>query len=246
METINIRYIFTLPDNTREIFNLKLDKKTLKLHSGKTEKLPYWTKLNFHQCPHCPLSIDSFPTCPLSANLVNIVERLGILISFDKIHVEVSTKERTVSRSTSAQQGISSLMGLVIAISQCPHTDFLKPMARFHLPFANEEETIWRATSTYLLAQYFLIMEGHRIDLELEGLTQIYHNIETLNASIVKRLRTAGKKDSTINALVHLDVFAKYIKPGVEESLDKIRHIFTPFLNKQIASPFNKRHNINE
>ena len=236
METINIRYIFTLPDRKKEIFNLQLDAKTLKLHGSIVENLPSWTSLDFHQCPHCPLSIDLYPDCPLSVNLVSIVERLGVLISFDKIHVEVSTKERTVSRSTTAQQGISSLMGLVIAISECPHTDFLKPMARFHLPFADEEETIWRATSTYLLAQYFLIINGHRIDLELEGLTRIYQNIEKLNASIVKRLRTAGKKDSTINALVHLDVFAKYIKPGVEESLDKIRHIFTPFLNKQIGT----------
>ena len=236
METINICYIFTLPDKTREKFDLHLDAKTLKLQSNIIENLPSWTRLDFHQCPHCPLSIDLYPDCPLSVNLVSIVERLGVLISFDKIHVEVSTKERTVSRNTTAQQGISSLMGLVIAISECPHTDFLKPMARFHLPFADEEETIWRATSTYLLAQYFLIIKGHRIDLELEGLTRIYQNIEKLNASIVKRLRTAGKKDSTINALVHLDVFAKYIKPGVEESLDKIRHIFTPFLTKQIGA----------
>lgn len=240
METINIRYIFTLSDRTREIFNLQLDAKTLKLHLRNIENLPFWTRLDFHQCPHCPLTIDLFPDCPLSVNLVNIVERLGVLISYDKIHVEVSTKERTVSRSTTAQEGISSLMGLVIAISECPHTDFLKPMARFHLPFANEEETIWRATSTYLLAQYFQIIKGHRIDLELDGLTRIYVNMETLNASIVKRLRAAGKKDSTINALVHLDLFAKYIKPGVEESLDKIRHIFTPFLNKQIGTRYEK------
>lgn len=240
METINIRYIFTLSDRTREIFNLQLDAKTLKLHLRNIENLPFWTRLDFHQCPHCPLTIDLFPDCPLSVNLVNIVERLGVLISYDKIHVEVSTKERTVSRSTTAQEGISSLMGLVIAISECPHTDFLKPMARFHLPFANEEETIWRATSTYLLAQYFQIIKGHRIDLELDGLTRIYVNMEKLNASIVKRLRAAGKKDSTINALVHLDLFAKYIKPGVEESLDKIRHIFTPFLNKQIGTWYEK------
>jgi len=239
METINIRYIFTLPDSTKEIFNLQLDAKTLKLQGSIIklqgsiiENLPFWTRLDFHQCPHCPLTIDLYPNCPLSVNLVNIVERLGVLISYDKIHVEVSTQERIVSRSTTAQEGISSLMGLVIAVSECPHTDFFKPMARFHLPFANEEETIWRATSTYLLAQYFLIIKGHQSDLELDGLSRIYDNIEKLNASIVKRLRTAGKKDSTINALVRLDVFAKYITPGVDESLEKIRHIFTRFLKE--------------
>jgi len=49
-----------------------------------------------------------------------------------------------------------------------------------------------------------------------------------------------GKKDSTINALVHLDVFAKYITPGVDEPLDRIRHIFTKFLQKQIGSQYKK------
>jgi hypothetical protein len=240
METINVRYVYTLPDKKKEIFDLQLDAKTLKIHGSIVENLPSWTRLDFHQCPHCPLTTDLYPDCPLSVNLVNIVERLGVLISYDKIHVEVTTLERTVSRSTTAQEGISSLMGLVIAVSECPHTDFLKPMARFHLPFANDEETIWRATSTYLLAQYFLIIKGHRIDLELDGLARIYENIEKLNASIVKRLRSAGQKDSTINALVHLDVFAKYITPGVDESLNRIRHIFTKFLKKQIGSQYKK------
>ncbi len=240
METIDIRYTFTLSDETQEIFDLRLDAKTLKLLGNTACDLPSWTRLDFHQCPHCPLTMDIYQHCPLSVNLISIVERLGRLISYDEIHVKVSTKERVVSCYTTAQKGLSSLMGLVIAVSECPHTDFLKPMARFHLPFANEEETIWRATSTYLLAQYFLIIKGYNIDLELKGLTKIYDNIEKLNTAIVKRLRTAGKKDSAVNALVRLDVFAKYITPGVQESLDRIRHIFTPFLTKEISSQYKK------
>jgi hypothetical protein len=46
-------------------------------------------------------------------------------------------------------------MGLLIAGSSCPYTHFFKPMARFHLPFANKDETLWRAAATYLLARYF-------------------------------------------------------------------------------------------
>ena len=45
---------------------------------------------------------------------------------------------------------------------------------------------------------------------------------------------------SKMDTLMKRYVFAKYIKPGVEESLDKIRHIFTPFLNNQIGTKYNK------
>ena len=84
MEIINIRYIFTLPDKTKEVFNLRLDAKTLKLLDSPIENLPSWTRLDFHQCPHCPLIIDLYPDCQLSVNLVNIVDRLGVLISYDQ------------------------------------------------------------------------------------------------------------------------------------------------------------------
>ena len=43
-------------------------------------------------------------------------------------------------------------------------------MAQFHLPLANDSETIYRAASMYLLAQYFLKREGRDADLEIEGL----------------------------------------------------------------------------
>jgi hypothetical protein len=43
---------------------------------------------------------------------------------------------------------------------------------------ANEQETLWRATAAYLMAQYFLTLNGDRHNLNLEGLTKIYNDIE--------------------------------------------------------------------
>ncbi len=80
------------------------------------------------------------------------------------------------------------------------------------------------------MAQYFLILNGDRHDLDLEGLTKIYNDIEKLNAAIVGRLRAAGKEDSTVNALVHLDIFAKLLTPGLEESLNSLQYLIRPFL----------------
>lgn len=241
MKTISIRYIFTLKDGSNEVFNLNLDERTLQLIQKPGKNIPSWTRLDFHQCPHCPLDVKDDPNCPLALNLMSIVNQFKRIFSYDEIRVKVITNQRIIAQNTTAQEGISSLMGLVIATSSCPHTDFFKPMARFHLPFANEEETIWRATATYLIVQYFLVMKGHRSKPDPEGLTRIYDNIEKLNVSIVKRLRAASKKDSAVNALVHLDVFAKHLAPGLKESLNSLRPIFMPFvthyLNDQIENP---------
>ena len=130
-------------------------------------------------------------------------------------------------------------MGIVIATSGCPHTVFLKPMARFHLPFATEEETLYRATSMYLLAQYFLQREGKKGDFELQGLREIYDNIQLVNTAIAKRLRAACKTDASVNAIICLDMYAKAIPYVIEESLEEIRYLFTPYLTDR-GNPKNK------
>ena len=180
-DNLEIQYCFTLPDGSQEQFNLHLDPGNLELVSNKPAKLPPWTNLDFQQCSHCPLTVDTHPHCPLAANLVSIVRPFDRILSCDEVHVEVTSEERLSSQDTTAQIGISSVMGLVIATSGCPHAAFFRPMARFHLPLAGKEETIYRATSMYLLAQYFLKQIGKNADIELEGLTRIYHNIHIVN-----------------------------------------------------------------
>jgi len=216
-----------MQEGDQVVYDLQIDEDSLRLVGNRPDPMPFWTILNFFQCPHCPLTVDVEPHCPLAVNLVGIVQRLDHLLSYEKVQVVVVTRERVISQKTTAQSGISSLMGLVIAASGCPLTDFLKPMARFHLPFANEKETIWRAVSTYLLAQYFIKAAGGKPDLDLKGLGKIYDDIEKMNVAIAKRLRAASKKDSAVNALVHLDVFAKHLTLPIEASLEKIRTLFT-------------------
>ncbi len=236
MENIDIRYCFTLPDGTEEIFDLQLSRENLELVGNVPQILPSWTSLDYQQCPNCPLTVDTHPNCPLAVNLVNVVRPFASLLSHNEIHVEVKTEERTVSKATTAEEGIGSLMGLVMATSGCPHLAFFKPMARFHLPLASEEETIYRATSMYLLAQYFLKKREQNADLELEGLTKIYNNIQDVNSAIAARLRAATDKDSTINAVVILDVYAKTLEYAIEESLEEIVYLFTPFFEKNPGS----------
>jgi hypothetical protein len=233
LKDFTVYYNFKLPDGSEEGFHLRLDPETLELRGNLPSVTPEWTKLDFHQCPNCPLKVEENPDCPLALRLVNLVQRFDGLLSHEKVDMEVVTEERTITQKTTAQKGISSLMGLVIAGSGCPHTAFLRPMARFHLPLASNEETVYRATSMYLLAQYFLKKEGARADLELDGLARIYENMQIINVAVAERLRAATTTDSSVNAIVVLDVYAKTVEMVIGGSLERIRYLFAPYFSKK-------------
>ncbi|MGA1823120.1 MAG: DUF6901 family protein [bacterium] len=84
METIDIQYRFTLPDNTQETFDLQLDTQSLELQDDRPETLPEWTQLDYNQCPNCPLTIENHPCCPLAVSIVNIVNRF-LAVSYPMI-----------------------------------------------------------------------------------------------------------------------------------------------------------------
>ena len=227
METKVIRYDFQLPDNSRETFKFELNAKNLELKGSIPQSLPPWAKLDYLQCSNCPLDAAEHPYCPLAASIFNIVQRFDGLNSYDAITLEVVTDQRWIAQRTTAQLAISSMMGLVIAACGCPHTAFFKPMAWFHLPLASEEETLFRATSFYMLAQYYSQKDGRAADFEFEGLTKIYQNMQTVNCAIARRLREASAKDSSVNAIVILDSFAQIVPFAIEESLEELRYLFS-------------------
>ena len=240
MEIIKVQYRFILPGDKQEVFNLNIDGKTLELIGAPPEKLPRWTQLAFHQCDNCPLNAKIEPYCPLSISLVDMVARFENVLSYDEVNIEVSTNERLISQKTTAQNGISAMMGLLIATSGCPHTAYFRPMARFHLPLATEEETLSRASSMYLLAQYFRKKEGKTADFELDGLNRVYENMQLVNAGTAERLKAASKTDSSTNAIIRLDLYAKIIPYFVQTSLEDIQYLFTSFLIEDNRSSLNK------
>ncbi len=234
-DTINISYRFDLGTHGEEIFNLCLDAKNLELIPQQERELPAWTNLSFHQCPHCPLNHNKQPNCPIAVSISQVIWRFDEVVSHDDIDLEVTTDARKVSQHTTAQKGISSLLGLLFATSGCPHTNYMKPMARFHLPLATEQDTIFRAAGMYLLAQYFLKREGQESDLELSGLSEIYRNLHIVNTSIAERIKSIATTDSSTNAVVILDTFTNIMPFVIEDHLDEIRHLFLAYLSKQPA-----------
>ncbi len=233
METIDIQYRFAFPNGSEERFELKLDADTLRRTTIASKEPPDWTRIEFCQCPNCPLDAIEHPHCPLAIDLTDVVERFNQLLSYDRMRVTVVTKEREIASETTAQRGLSSLLGLLMAVSECPLTDFFKPMARFHLPFSSMTETAWRVVGTYLMTSYYANQDGHFYTPSFEKLNQLYQDIQIVNINIAERLRAACQRDSMLNALILLDTFAKCIPLRLDDSLRQIRRYFTPLLGSQ-------------
>ena len=204
---MKIAYRFQLKGGDEARFELSLDPQTLGLAPAAGEP-PEWTRLGNKQCPHCPLSAEQSPCCPIARNLAGVIQEFARRISFEEADISITTDLREYRRRAPLQSGISSLIGVVMATSGCPHLDQLRPMVYTHLPFSSTEETTYRAISMYLLAQYLRRQRGLAPDWELAGLVKIYEAVSLVNKHFVERLKTTHLEDASLNAVVKLDCFA--------------------------------------
>ncbi len=230
-ETIDIRYTFTLGGED-VTYDVVLDAQSLECLFDVPESPPSWTDLEFEKCSNCPLDPAEHPTCPLALSLHRLVEMSRRLLSFEEMDARVDLPDRTVLKRTTAQKAISSLLGLHMATSCCPNMRVLRPMARFHTPFATRQETIYRSASTYLLGQYFLRHRGEATDLDLHGLQDAYAKIHAVNVGISRRLRHVSEGDANLNALVLLDLLAQEMPSAIRERLNDIEYIFAPYFEE--------------
>jgi len=231
METLNIIYCFSFEDRADATFAVSLDPVSLTLQTAPRSILPAWIKLEHHQCPDCPMAHTGAINCPMADALIDLHEFAGHLDSFKQLAVTVTTPEREIRTVVPAQRAFSSLMGLLIATCACPDVAWLRPMARFHLPMASEIETIYRATSMYLLAQYFRCKAGAIPDLSLEGLRLRYVRLHEINIAMASRLRSVIDKDASVNAVVLLDMLAKAMPYSVADSTVELEHLFRAYLD---------------
>ena len=231
-EVFSCIYKFILGEGQEKKFEVELEKKTLNLLQEKTSNLPDWTKLAHFKCANCPLDESKHRHCPVAVNMINLIDFFNDLASCEEVDVVVETQDRKYSKRTDVQSSVSSLIGIYMASGGCPILSMLKPMVRFHLPFATIEETQYRVLSMYLLAQYFSVKHGKQPDWELKDLSRMYENIRVVNESFSKRLKSAEIKDTSVNALVILDIFANYVNFSIDGSMvEEVEYLFEAYFN---------------
>jgi hypothetical protein len=222
-ELQRIQYRFDLPDGSKTTLDFTFDSTNFRLANAAPTEPPFWTELGFNQCANCPLNAIEHPHCPAALQMASALEPLKALVSFDTVGVTVVQAERTAYAETSAQQAMSSVLGLIMATSGCPWTDRLRPMARFHLPFATETETVYRSISMYLLAREIACPNGTQGFAALE---QLYENLHIVNRDMSRRLGAATRTDPARNAMALLDSYTTLLPAALERSLDELKPLF--------------------
>lgn len=225
-DRIRIVYDFSFPDGTEKSCAVELDRATLSFLPSGHDRPPEWARLENHQCGHCPLKAEEHPYCPIAGNLAELVEFFKDKASCTEATIRVTTEERTYLKGVPLQRGIFSVFGLVMATSACPHLEFLRPMARFHLPFSTAEETIVRSVSMHLLRQYFVAKQGGPPDLNLEQLETHYENIRKVNDGIIERIKGIVENDADLNALIILQGLADLLTMAISRDLSRIEPLF--------------------
>ena len=226
-ETLKIIYEFEFKSGRKRTFPVHLDPRTITYQRDEGHGKPEWTKLAHCQCTNCPLRPEQTPYCPIAVNLAGLVDEFQAERSTEQVTVHVRTDERTYSRDASLQEGLFSILGIIMATSGCPEMNFLKPMARFHLPFSTHEETTIRSTSMYLLRQFFRNKAGKETDFELKKLQDLYSQVESVNEGILRRIRSQLREgDADANAIVILNGFAQILNVELLMGLTSYEYLF--------------------
>jgi hypothetical protein len=255
---LRIRYRFDLPDGSQKTLDFLFDAATFRLSNPPPAAPPFWTELKFNQCANCPLSTERHAHCPAAVQMAAALEPLNALVSFDTVGVTVVQPERTVHAETTAQQAMSSVLGLIMATAGCPWTDRLRPMARFHLPFANEAETLYRSVSMFLLslelagrgpapaaAETQAVADAPAAAADapdaacaapaprtFAALEELYKNLHLVNRDMSRRLGAATNTDPARNAIALLDTYTTLLPAALDRSLDELRPLFDAWQTK--------------
>ncbi len=228
MGLFQIIYDFAWQDGGRANFKLDLDEDSLVLLNKPTADLPDWTQLDYCKCMNCPLDSAEVPRCPAATSFVPVVKQFSGVSADLEIEVETVIADRRIIQRAPARRAISSIIGLLFASSGCPHTVHFRPMVRYHMPLSDENETMMRATSMYTLSQYFKLQDGEQPDLELRGLKKIYEELQIVNRIMAERLQAADGTDTSINAMILLDMYAHTMPYKIEDSLKNLHYLFKP------------------
>lgn len=184
---------------------------------------PKWTRLEYQQCSNCPLKKEQFSHCPAAIDLHRVIEDFKGLPAVKKAMVKVHTSARDYSKQVSLEEGLRSLLGVIMATSRCPVLARLRPMAEQHLPFASNQEFALRAISLYLSRQYFNSREGRVADWELKGLVSTFQQLQLVNQAFWQRIHDTCQGDSNLKAFLSFFSMSSSMSYSLEVQLQKIR-----------------------
>ncbi len=220
-----ITYDFTFDDGLTFHFEVPVQGWDETATTG-AETLPVWTLLATDRCPNCPLDAATHTRCPAAVDLHAAATKFSAIASYKNARVSVVVGERTYISTCDINTGLRSLFGLYMALSGCPITNRMRPLALRHLPFSSMQETLSRVVSHYLLKQYFVHKTGGTPDWELKELIALYEALDTVNSTFINRVRHASERDSNLNAICGFGTFSRLYTMALDDLLEEDKSLF--------------------
>ncbi|MCL6414746.1 hypothetical protein MIB92_03710 [Aestuariirhabdus sp. Z084] len=221
---MSIEYTFKLEHNLELHYEIDIDRAEDSERDLTFE--PEWTELKHSRCTNCPLDETKHSHCPVALDLRQVVDDFKDLPSMKKASVTVVSEEREYMKMVGLEEGLRALMGLIMASSNCPVLEKLKPMARHHLPFSTMDEFILRSVSIYLTQQYFIHRDGGEPDWDLKGLVANNKELQLVNQAFWQRIHSACGEDSNLKALLSFFTLSSSVSYSLETQLQKLRREF--------------------
>jgi hypothetical protein len=227
---INYHFNLEFTGGKEMIFDINLDKETLDIIETEY-KLPDWTRREAFGCLNSNCLLLNKETCPIAKVVYKQLHSFKNIVSTEPVKATLTTDERVFSKNCSVQTAVASITGILMATSGCPVFSKLKPMVRFHLPFASLEETEFRVFSMYFLAQYLRGRKKLSQDNSVLALEKLYDEIQEINMLAARKIQELEQSDATINGLVILYSFGQLVSFNLEENnLSELENLFKDWL----------------
>jgi hypothetical protein len=225
---LSYTYILQLKNQKELVFDIRLDKETLDLNDDTLESPPWAARKEFGcKNSRCKLSDEDY--CPVAQIIHKLIGSFKNILSTEIVRATVISEQRTCNKTCAIQVAVGSLAGIYMPTCGCPVLGMLKPMVRYHLPFASLEETEFRVFSTYLLAQYLRSRKQLPPDFQFSELNTLFNEIQNINRLAAVKIRELEKSDAIVNGLMILNAFAQMVSFDLEDK--DLPHIEPYFRN---------------
>ena len=226
-----IRYTFIFPEPEPSV-SFEVDELGDSSVETPQTPVPDWVSLERFRCKRCTLPEGSRRSCPAALSILPVTRSLSGRYSYSKIEVRVERRDVTYSAQMATQRAARPVIGLLLALSACPVMMRLRPMARFHVPFASAEHTILRFFGMHFVAQHLRQLQGLEPAWNEDGLLVLLDDLHAVNKRLADRIRAASEEDAAVNALIILDALAGAVEDSVENSLEGLRPFFSAYLTE--------------
>jgi hypothetical protein len=219
---MEVKYNFEFDDDSDLSYKIDVDRTGMRVDVNKNQT-PDWIALTHCQCSNCPLKVSDTEVCPAAFDIQDVIEDFQSKPANQKVNINVIASDRSYSKRTNVEEGLRSLMGLILATSKCPILSQLKPMAIHHMPFSSSNEFILRSVSVYLLQQYFEYRGERTPDWDLKGLISRNKQLQLVNQALWQRIHLDNNNDSNLKTLLSFFSMSSSVSVSLETQLQKLK-----------------------